>query len=201
MRAELGKLSSEAIANVYLALHELTSNLRELARDILWERHATPGGVWPLRVAIVGNPHSKKFDMTARCPEHELVGYCAAGKMPSEPTLHHDDEHVVRRTLEFEAAGHDFHGIECSCGRRSDKPPGDRRLDIMWYRLRPDASVWPKVSDRAHNNGLPCYQVCRDAPTADHRGHAPNSTGERCLCGVRLGAYHDMGKDKFLPVQ
>lgn len=209
IRVELEKLPSEALDVLRSAMHDLANGgLKDLILEILWDRHATPGGGWLRRCAAVGDPldRDKLYDL----PQHQLIGYCGAGDAPSGQDEHvrHDRRHVVRRTMSFSSGGADYGGLECSCGRRSDRPDGAKDwLNIRWYKLNPDPGVWPKVSDPSRNNGYPAYQVCRDAPTADHQAHAPNSLGDRCLCGRAIGEYYDsesdddVCRDKFLPVQ
>jgi hypothetical protein len=223
MRAELSQLSSDAIVLLNCSLRDACSmcdatlggsGMIQTTLDILWDRHAIVGGIWWRRTVRIGNQLIRNqaiWDM----PEREAVGFCGAGDMPtgSGGSIRHDRRHVIKRSMAFSSHDHNgrvvnFGGLECSCGRRSDRHVKDKMfLDVRWYLCHIQMPVWPVVTSPGLNDGSPCYQVCRDAPFADHQGHAPNCLGDRCLCGRPIGEYYDSESDgnvctdQFMPVQ
>jgi|SRR5262245_13916690 len=186
MRAELEKLPSGAICQIVNALHELKDGIvGPAALDILWDRHATPGGSWPVVECGVGNPNDwgsgPRFD-------HKVVMYCEQGRVP------HDVDHQVKRTLMYEELGGGRPRFECSCGRRTDRDLPSR-LTVKRAQAEPTARVWPLVM----RDGVPHYQVCQRARCADDPNHAPTEFGVRCLCGATIGELNGQTGDKFLP--
>lgn len=218
MRAELDKLSSEAIAQIYDALHDLKAAIvHTAALDILWDRHATPGGEWEVRDQPIGNPNEEWVEWEKREvervreqakgaidgwgkplpslePSHRVVAHCSHGKG------HRDQLHQVKRSLNWkyqdERGERTRSGVECTCGRRSDLEGRERRLEFKQRQLEPTARVWQTVM----MGGIPHYQVCKFARCADDPEHAPNTMGDRCLCGGYLGIHNiDDKTDKFMP--
>lgn len=198
LKAELSKMSSDALGQVVSSLHELKdAGMIEMGRDILWSRHAVPGR-WPEKIAITA-ARPAVIEQAGKISELEtwLIAYCAAGPSPvgSSGQITHASGHAAKRTLFFVASGpygtHEFSGTECECGRRSDRPFDDQRyLEMRWYRLVPTPRVWPVVTDESRNGGYPCFQVCRKALTADDQAHGPN-VSDKCLCGEGLGMCYD----------
>jgi hypothetical protein len=191
MRAELEKLSSEAIAQICGALHDLKDGvIRDAAHGILWDRHATPGGEWPVSEQEIGNPN----DWDSPRGKHRVVAHCSKGKAPWDPL------HQVKRMLNWkyqdERGERSLSGLECTCGRRTDLEGRDHRLDLKQRQDEPTARVWPTVM----RDSIPHYQVCKYARCADDPDHAPNVMGDRCFCGGYLGMHNTGDKtDKFMP--
>jgi hypothetical protein len=197
MRAQLSALSSEAIAQVYDALHDCKDVvIHRAATSILWSRHAAvfadPGGKWEELEVELGNPNidpNSAAWMRPR-PRHLVVAFCSLAKDQ------HDPIHRVRRTLNWsyndDRGVRVFSGIECTCGARSSD-----RLFLKRRQVYPTARVWPTVM---MPDGIPHYQVCKNARCADDPDHAPDTVGFQCWCGAYLGT-HGSGEvsDKFLP--
>ncbi len=169
MRIELDRLSSEAIAQIYDALHDLKdSAIHEAAMACLWQRHGHDVNEWPL------NYHSSS-----------LIGYCSAGA-----------DHVPVRHLFWEydlgSKMRKFWEWTCSCGRSTSATALDQKLYIKWRQIRATCRVWPVVV----RDGIPHYRVCRYSSTAEDAYHAP--TGElacMCVCGTAMNPV----EDKYLP--
>jgi hypothetical protein len=212
MRAELEPLSSEAVARIYDALHDLKDTaLHNTCLDLLWDRHATPGGDWPTREENIGDPNAQPE--TGSLGTHVLVGFCSEASARLERPRREDPDHRVSRHLEWSydtASGpRVFSGWQCTCGRRSDHPCRDQRLTLAWRQARPTARVWPIVMRDIPGAGhgghqskqIPHFQVCKYALHAEDPLHAPNAIGMQCLCSGYLGPYnHDAEGDKLLPL-
>lgn len=197
MHLELSALSSEALAQIHDALHDLKDAvIHEVTLDLLWERHATTGVDWPMREATIGNPND--IDRITGLPTHMLRGSCAHG------TGVEDKGHQVARRLcwSYEASRgpRTFSGWQCTCGRRSDRRSRNDSLRIVWRQARANAGVWPCVTISVAGRDIPHFQVCKYAAHAEDPGHAPNEIGMQCLCGGYLGRHNSDGSDKFLPL-
>jgi hypothetical protein len=204
MRLELEHLSSEAVAQIYDALHDLKDAvLHEICLDLLWDRHATTGGDWPTREENIGDPNGQPE--TASLGTHVLVAFCAVGPA-------NDPRHRVARHLawSYEAERtREFWGWQCTCGRRTDRENHTSRLTLRWRQARPTARVWPIVMRDIPGAGhgghqskqIPHFQVCKYALHAEDPLHAPNTIGMQCLCGGYLGHHNLEGNsDKLLPL-
>ncbi len=213
MRLELDHLSSEAVAQIYDALHDLKDAvIHRVAMDLLWDRHATVGGEWPTREQDIGDPNGEPE--TSSLGTHTLVAFCSADPLLGARAGRPDNPHRVAGHLAWaydaDLGERDgavrlrwFEEWQCTCGRRSDHPQRAQRLDLSWRQARPSARVWPVVMRDVPGAGkpIPHFQVCRFARHAEDPLHAPNPTGMQCLCGAYLG-FHSGGTptDKFLPM-
>jgi len=203
---ELARLSSESIARIYDALHDLKDgDLHEACLKILWDRHATVGGDWPegeqeagaISLVVDGveqalTPRSRSYRVRRFCRSHLKTG-------PGDPS------HRIARTIDWSYADPQgrqrrFHGIECACGASGE------RLHIGRVRCAPcDAHVWPVATIPGVNNGYPVFVVCKYAEHAQDPLHGPGSLGDRCICGGSLGKWNEWAdtptSDKYLSVQ
>lgn len=184
VRSQLQLLSTEVIYEILDALHDLKDGvIRPAAKNIIWDRVATLGGEWPTRVLDEGER-----------TERALIGYCGQ----SRP---YDDEHRVARIM-TRPNGRDGYEYECRCGRRSDINICDPlSLDIRWCQVSPSVRVWPVVFPEdgpRRGDGTPVafFKVCRHSRGAQDPLHAPDYSGERCLCRWPLG-----DTDVLLPSQ
>lgn len=194
MRLELERLSSEAVAQIYDALHDMRDGpLRKVAMELLWDRHSTSGGDWPTREEEIGNPNGDPVRDSRGT--HTLVASCAGSithKIWRQLSWSYEDARGTRVFREY----------QCNCGRRTDGR-GDTLLIIRWRQARPSWRVWPTVMRYVETAGKehPYLQVCRFARHVEDPMHAPNSTGMQCLCGAYLGIHNlDGNVDKLLPV-
>lgn len=194
MYRELDRLTSEAVAQIYDALHDLKDvHVHAAALEVLWRRHARPGGEWPVRTDTIGDPTRDDFaaDFEER-PTHELIACCAGSQGPRDPR-HQVAMHMEWSYLEYRGK-RVFAGMQCTCGRRNLHHDGPGALQLRWLQATPSAEVWPIVMvncpDTRAPDGIrrvPHRQVCRQAAHALDPWHAPNSVGTACLCGARLG--------------
>jgi hypothetical protein len=170
MRSELDKLSSEAIAQIRDALHDLlAAPIRRAAMACLWQRHGVAVTEWPL------NYHTPS-----------QIAYCSHS-VSHAPVRH------LNWSYDVEGSPRIFWEWECSCGRSTSAVDDRLRLYLKWRQVRPIARAWPIVA----HEGFPHYRVCKNSTTAEDAYHAP--TGElawMCLCGATIGG----NDDKYLPV-
>lgn len=206
LRENLSQLPSDVVARILDALHDLKdAELHDACRQIIWSRHATVGGEWPVVAAEIGPiclvVDGSERELQSQIRAHRLRQYCRTvrGTTPSDPA------HRVARMLDWSYVDADgrprrFHGIECACGAP------ESRLHIGHVRCAPfEAHVWPTTIIPGVNNGHPVFVVCKYAEHAQDPLHAPNSLGDRCLCGGNLGKWNEWADvptaDKYLSVQ
>jgi hypothetical protein len=190
MRAELAKLSSEAIAQILDALHDLTGMCVERpAMSLLWERHGVEANEWPSSMARLPTV----ADIDDERSHHMLVAYCGA----PGGELHQPVRSLAWKWASGGRKPRVFMGWQCSCGRVTGaETPESNRLVLKWRQVNPTATVWPVVV----RDGIWHYRICKHSPTADNAYHAPrdryDAWGSYCLCA---GSLTENG-DKYLPV-
>jgi hypothetical protein len=205
IRKELAKLSSESVARIWDALHDLKDGaLHNACQAIVWDRHATMGEEWPTSNADIG-PISLvvegiEHEWQPGIRSHRVRSYCRTvrGTKPDDPA------HKVARVLDWsyvDVQGRErrFSDMECSCGASGD------RMHLGVVRCTSEANVWPVATIPGVNNGHPVFVVCKYAEHAQDPMHAPSGSGERCICGGSLGKWNEWADtpatDKYLPVQ
>lgn len=207
MRTQLALLSSEAIAQIVRALHDLKDRTVErAAMDVIWARHGVSGDVaWPTRgEARVGDPLGFWGDLDPsewRPPSvglHTLISRCRKDPGPGI----HQVGWMLDWTFEAPTAkdphGDKFWGLECTCGHvhRSQH-------ELRWRQEVARPGVWPTIL----HNGIWNYWVCQSSQVCDDVNHAPSPSGSNCLCGAELRYPPDCDdvepqyRCKLLPVQ
>ncbi len=186
---ELAHLSSEMLADIFIGVHDLKAqDIREAIQTLIWTRHATLGGAWSVREEDIGDPLSPPYQRFLG--RHQIIAYCGESLPwtqwvrggPRRPA----HEHQVARMLDWGV----FRGIECTCGRRSDRSYTDPlRLHIKWRQVTPSAAVWPVVT--IPGVAIPHVQVCQFSQGVEDPDHAPSENGLKCLCGAPLGGDTD----------
>lgn len=169
LKAGLSPLSDDLLAYIHHAQYEVTGQLiMDVVEDIIWDRHATIGGDWPVSPPV--DP-----EMIGQAYYFQLLYYCAKATGPDDPA------HRPARILDVKFRGHHFGGIgfECTCGSRPKYSPAKQhRVSIPGW----DTHVWPRVViDR-----VPYFVVCKHARYPFDLAHAPclrTTFDERCLCG------------------
>ena len=204
LRTELEQLPSGIVARVHDACHELKDGeLRRVCMDILWHRHATAGGHWRVSDEEIGAITLGDGNRAiSRTREHAIAFCCQNGRGLS------DESHRVKETLRWSyqdvggrGAERNFFEIMCMCGARSDLPDRGGGLVLRRQQVVPDAYVWPVIRIPDINGGHPVFVVCKFAQHSEDAFHAPDSTGNACICGGALGIWNAGGSDRYLSVQ
>ncbi len=173
---ELVTLSSEALARVYDALHDLKDGgLHCAIMDLLWERHGE-SSTWPCLWQDIGSA------TPGPARHHLVVRHCHRGTSDKDP------DHQVRRHLAWsyqdDRGTRAFDEYECTCGGRTDRTsPIGQAIFLRPRQAQASALVWPTVM----RDGVPHFWICQFARSADDPEHAPGAYGSSCLCTARLG--------------
>lgn len=179
MHVGLESLTSEAVARIHDALHDLKDpGLHKQCMDALWLRHGTAAHEWPVSMEQSSDPD----DASRPFSSMSVVRFCARASSPTDPG-HRPIRSLLWTYLDIGGRERTFHGLLCSCG-------ADVERWHRYWQAEPSARVWPTVI----RDGVPCYQVCTWSRGADDPAHAPRSAGN-CLCSATLGCDLDV----FLP--
>ena len=170
---ELGALSSPMLLRIANARHELVdAELGRMVEILLWARHATGLTTWPSFYA--DSDTLPKWVGAHGLDKNHIIAFCPKADRPDDP------QHQPAEELRIG----DIHKYMCSCGNAK------ALWELKKFQRHGSYHVWPTephpTARRVDGVPVAVMLVCPLAPTADHPAHAPNSLGDRCICGHGL---------------